>query len=144
MTTLTGSFVPFDIFPQSLAHKIHNLNADTIMCAITKDAPDVTNVTFATDITETDSNGYTAGGYALTKLASFQQGGVYRFAVNDLTITAVGGEIRGRYLVIYNASAGGSNDLICFLDAGAEFVAASGKTLPVNFGEYLFSSQLGA
>lgn len=96
-------FNKFNVFVEHLAHKVHNLQSDTLKVLLTNTAPVATN-TVKSDLVEIAAgNGYTAGGNSLTVVSSGQTGGVYKLVVNDTQFVASGGSIGPfQYAVVYN------------------------------------------
>lgn len=128
----------FDIFYESLGAELHNLNgSDTIKCALIDSGwtPNTaTDTTFSTiDANENSDTGYTAGG-ATVAMTWDAATGTLTCDTADATWTAGAGGITTRYAVIWNSSAGGTNDLICYslLDnTPADVTAASGVDFKV-------------
>ena len=134
------AWVQFDIFQTQLGAEGHNLNAtDTIKMALIDSSwtPNTaTDITFS--VVDGDelgtANGYTAGG-ATTVAGWTTSAGTTTFDVADVTWTATDDGITARYALLYNASAGGTNDLIayCLLDnTPADVTAAAGVDFKVN------------
>lgn len=129
----------FDIFYESLGTELHNLNAtDTIKIALIDSGwtPNTaTDVSFSViDANENSDTGYTAGGEeaAMTWAAAT---GTLTCDTADVSWTAGAGGITTRYAVVWNSSAGGTNDLICYslLDnTPADVTAAEGVDLKIN------------
>jgi hypothetical protein len=96
-------FNKFDQFPEDLAKKVHNLNADTIKVMLTNTAPVAANKVKA-DIAEiVAANGYVAGGLQAAFVSGAQAAGIYKLVLADATFTAAGGSINTfRYAVLYN------------------------------------------
>lgn len=126
----------FEAFVEHLAEKVHNLDTDTLMVALTNTAPNhATNTVFA-DITEISAgNGYTAGG-ADTQNATSRSGGTLSVTGTDVVWTASGGSIGAfRYVVLYNTTPSSPADpLIQSWDYGSGITLASGETFTVDFG----------
>ena len=129
----------YDVFYESLGAQLHDLDGvDTIKCALLDSGytPDTAvDVTFATiDADElATAFGYTAGG-AVTVATWDAAAGVLTLDVADITWTASGGSITARYAVLYNSSAGGTNDLIayCLLDnTPADVTATDGNDFKI-------------
>ena len=80
------------------------------------------------------ANGYTAGGD--TVAATFAtSAGTLTFDVADNVWTADGGSIVARYALLYNSSAGGTNDLIAYAlldNSPADVTATDTNTLIVT------------
>lgn len=120
----------FNAFVQDLGRKVHNLNSDSIKIALSNTAPSAANTVLA-DITEiAGTNGYTAGGVALTSTSFTQTSGTAKLAATSPSPswTASGGAMGAfRYIIIYNATASGS-PLIAYWDRGASLTLNSGDT----------------
>jgi len=129
----------YDVFLAQLGNELHDMNAsDTIKCALLDSgatpasATDVTFTTIDADELAT-ANGYTAGGTTCAATWATSSG-TLTFDVADATWTASGGSITARYAVLWNSSAGGTNDLIayCLLDnTPADVTATDGNTFSV-------------
>jgi len=119
----------------------------TIKVMLSNDTTNVTDVTKETkgQITEiADGNGYPAGGFALTVNASSGlSGSVYKYIVDDLTITANGGSIGPfRYVVFYNDSVSldpnnpnTSKPLIGYADYGSQITLGDGESFVLDFSQ---------
>lgn len=127
----------FYSFVEALAEKKHNLGSDTIKAMLSNTAPSLSN-TVKADITEISatSNGYTAGGSALTVTSSSQTSGVYKLVANDVTFTQSGASDLGpfRYVILYNDTAT-NDELIGYYDLESEIVlnGSSGATFSLDF-----------
>lgn len=133
MTALTK----FNQFPEDLAKKVHNLNADTLKVMLTNVAPVVTNAVKA-DITEISSgSGYTAGGTQATFVSGAQTAGTYKLVLNDVVFTASGGSIATfRYAVLYNDTPSSPADpLIGWYDYGVGLSITDGNSFTVDFDQ---------
>lgn len=128
-----ATFNKFDAFPEALAEKGHNLQADTLRVMLTNTLPVRTNAVKA-DIAEIAAgNGYVAGGPQAVVNSSAQTSGTYKLVCADTVITASGGSIAAaRYAVLYNATSG---LLIGWWDYGSTFTIATGETLTVDFDD---------
>ena len=129
----------YDVFLAQLGNELHDLNAtDTLKIALLDSGAtpaSATDVTFTTvDADElTTANGYTAGGDTVAATYA-TSAGVLTLDVADASWTASGGSITARYAVLWNSSAGGTNDLIayCLLDnTPADVTATDGNTFTV-------------
>lgn len=108
----------YDKFYESLGAELHNLNGvDTIKCAlftssyVPNTATDVSYSALGNEVA--NANGYTTGGVAIAATWD-AAAGTLTFDLADASWTASGGSITARYAVLYNASAGGANDIICY------------------------------
>lgn len=131
----------YEVFYEQLGNELHDLNAtDTIKMALllVGYTPDLTtDITFSViDADEHASgNGYTTGGDTVAATWAIAAANTMRFDVANNVWTASGGSIVARYAVLYNSSAGGTNDLIayCLLDnTPANVTATDGNTLTVT------------
>lgn len=129
-----ATFNKFNSFVEALAEKVHDLGADTLKIMLTNTAPVATNTVFAdlTDIAST-SNGYTAGGQAITVTASLQTSGTYKLVADPEVFTQSGVNDIGpfRYAVLYNDSAT-NKELIGWWDYGSAITLTGGETFTVD------------
>jgi hypothetical protein len=134
-----ASFNRYEIFSQKLAEKIHDLNADQLMLALTNTAPNLATHDELADITEIGGgNGYTAGG-ADTQNATSRSGAVTSVTGVDITWTASGGTIGPfRYAVLYNTTPTG-DPLIGYWDYGSSITLQNGEQFVADFGSSLFT-----
>jgi hypothetical protein len=124
----------FQCFVEDLAEKAHNLGSDTLKVALTNTLPVNTNTTWNTSDhpAPAATNGYTAGGNALTISSSAQTSGTYKLVLADSTFTASGGNLGPfRYVVLYNSTA--SAKCIGWYDYGSSITLADGETFTVDF-----------
>lgn len=130
----------YDVFMEQLGNELHDMNAtDVIKMALLTSSytpATTTDVTFAViDAAEVaGSYGYTTGGDTVAATWDAASG-TLTFDVANNIWTASGGSITARYAVLYNSSAGGTNDLIayCLLDnTPADVTATDGNTLTVT------------
>ena len=134
-------FKVFDVFQEELGAGTHDglkAGTDVIKGALIDSGwtPNTaTDTTFSTiDANENSDTGYTAGGATITATWDAATG-TLTFDGSDLSWTAGAGGITTRYLLVYNSSAGGTNDIICYslLDnTPADVTAAEGVDLKVN------------
>lgn len=132
-----GTFVEYDIFRQSLGKELHELSADTIKCALftTAYTPAAsTDVTFSalTGEVGTTNTGYTAGGATITQ--------TWTSAIlnaSNVQWTAGSAGLTAKYAVIYNSSAGATNNLIAYvaLDTSTTVSVTSGNNLTIDFND---------
>lgn len=126
-----ATYTKFYCFVEDLAEKVHNLGSDTLTVALTNSAPSQSNTVLA-NITEIS---YTyCSTRNITTTSSQQTTGTYILKLQDLTLTASGGNVGPfRYIVIYNSTAAGG-PLIAYYDYGASGVTlASGETFTIDF-----------
>ena len=131
---MTVTLTKFNNFVQDLAHKVHNLSADTFKVLLTNTAPVATNAVLADIAGEVASGaGYTTGGNAASITSCAQTAGVLKFILaNPATWTSSGTLGPFRYAVLYNATASGG-PLIGFADYGSALTLASAEMFTVQF-----------
>lgn len=136
------AFNKINDFVEHVAEGVHNLASDSFLVALSNTAPgsESSNPT-------ADGNGILANvtqiaytnlsSRALTISASAQASGLYKWTVNDLTLTASGGPVAGfRYIYIYNDTPTSPADpLIGYYDYGSTLVLADGESLTVDFDD---------
>lgn len=124
-----ATFNKFNSFVEAIAHGVHDLGEDTLMLALTKDAPTAADSVLA-DLNEID---YTyCSSRVMTRISSGQVDGKYTLICADLIIAATGGLVGPlRYVVLYNADAG-SQELIGYWDYGSEFALNNGETFTID------------
>lgn len=127
-----AAFNKFNSFVEAVAEKVHNLQSDTLTIALTAsaNAPVATNTQLSnlTQISYTNCSSRT-----LTVATSAQTSGTYKLVINDLVLTASGGNIAAfRYVIIYNATAT-NGELIGWYDYGVDVTVTSGNTFTIDF-----------
>lgn len=125
-----ATFNKFNSFVEALAEKIHNLGSDVLKVALTTVAPVAGNSVLAnlTQINYTNLSSRT-----LVVASSAQTGGVYKLTINDLILTAGGGDVAAfRYIVIYNDTAL-NDELIGWVDYGSNFIIVDGQSFTIDF-----------
>jgi hypothetical protein len=129
----TSSFVKFDCWVEDCAHGVHTLNTAALKVALVAaaNAPDTATDAVLADLTEIS---YTnASSRDLTTASSGQTAGTYKLVLDDLSITASGGDVGPfRYAVIYNDSAA-SDNLIGVLDWGSDLTLSNGQSFDLDF-----------
>jgi hypothetical protein len=132
-----ASFNKFEQFVEDLAHKVHNLSADTLRMYLTNTAPSASLDAVRADLpTElANGNGYTTNGPTVAIASSDQTAGVYKLTLTDLTITASGGSLGPfRYFILYNDTPTSPADpLIGWWDYGSSLTLADGESVTVDF-----------
>lgn len=124
----------FYSFVEALAEKVHNLGSDTLKVALTNTAPNLTDTQLSSITQLSNGSGYSAGGYTVTTTSSAQTSGTYKLVLQDLAITANGGNLGPfRYLVVYNDTAT-NDELIGYYDYGTALTLVnSGNPLNVDW-----------
>ena len=129
-----ASYNKFRQFVEDVAHKVHDLETDQLMVALTAaaNAPVNTNEVLA-DLTEVTYTNLSSRN--ITTDTSAQTTGTYKLVLTDLVLTASGGSVGPlRYVVIYNDTPTSPADpLIAWYDYGSEITLADGETLTVDF-----------
>jgi hypothetical protein len=120
----------FNCFTENLAEKIHNLQSDQLVIALSNVAPIATN-TILTDITEISYTNLSSRN--LTVASSTETSGTYSLKINNISLTASGGSVATfRYLVVYNDTAA-TDPLILWVDYGSGLTLADTEALDITF-----------
>lgn len=129
-----SAYNKFHQFVEDLAHKVHDFSADQLTVALcaAANAPVATNSVLA-DLTEISYANCSSRN--ITTASSSQTTGTYSLVLNDLTLTASGGNIAAfRYVVVYNnAPASPLDPLIAWYDYGSDLTIADGESLLIDF-----------
>ncbi len=134
-----ASFNRYEIFSEKLATKIHDLNADTLMVALTNTSPNLATHDELADIGEISAgNGYSAGGIDTLNSTS-RSGAVTSVVGTDCTWTASGGTIGPfQWAVLYNTTPTG-DPLIGNWNYGSAVTLQIGEQFVVDFGASMFT-----
>lgn len=128
-------WIKFNVFPENLAEKMHDLGADALKVALTNTAPSPADDTLS-DIAQIAAT----GGYApaaVTVTSSSQTGGTYSLVVDPITWTAAGADFAPfRYLVLYNDTPAGK-PLIAYIDYGTSYTLPDGQPFTHQAGTLL-------
>ena len=120
----------FEQFVEDMAHKIHDLESDTLKVMLTLTAPVATNAVKA-NLTEISAgDGYTAGGDTVAQTGFTQASGTYKLTLTDNVWTASAGTFADfRFPVLYNDTPAGPVDpLMFFWDHGSTVDLGAGET----------------
>lgn len=130
-----SAYNKFNDFAEQLLRGEYSFGADVLKAVLTDAAPSV-SYTQLSDITEISaSGGYPSGGITLTGNNITETGGIARFFLNNIVLTATGADIGPfRYCVIYNSSSA-SDLLLCWLDYGVSRTLYDGEDLKLNFDQ---------
>jgi len=125
-----ATFNKFNAFVEAVAEKVHNLGSDQLTLALTNTAPTSAGaiLTDVSQITYTNCSSRN-----LTVASSAQTSGTYKLTINDIILTASGGNVGPfRYVVLYNSTTASGN-LIGWYDYGSSITLADTETLTVDF-----------
>lgn len=128
----TASLIKFNSFVEAVAHGVHNLGSDQLTVALVAaaNAPTAADENLG-DLTEATYTNCSSRN--ITTDSSEQTGGVYKLTLNDLILTAGGGEVGPfRYIVIYNDDAA-SDELVAAFDYGEDVTLVDGETFTIDF-----------
>lgn len=140
-----ASYVKYEVFPEHLAGKVHDLfgsggSIDAVKVVIHTDAPVVGTDAGLADLTQITGTGYTAGGQSVTPVGT-RTGGTMSLAGTDVVWTAGASDwtATARYVTMYNDTPTSPADpVIAYWDYGATFAMANGETFTVDFGATIF------
>lgn len=132
-----GTFVEYDVFRHQLGLEKHLLGTDTLKVALftathtPNAASDVSFSALTNEHSATDT-GYTAGGATLTSTWT-----TAILNASNTVWTAGTSGITAKWAVVYNSSAGGTNDLIAYveLESGGTVSVTSGNTLTIDYND---------
>jgi len=133
-----ATFVKINDFVEALAHKLHDLESDSLSIALSNTAPGSES-----PVPTADGNGVLANvtqisyanlsSRAITTTSSAVTSGTYKLTLDDLVLTASGGAVaQFRYVYIFNDTAAGK-ELIGYYDYGAAVDLADGDTFTIDF-----------
>lgn len=126
-----ATFNKFQPFVEHIAEKVHNLQSDALVIALTNTPPAAANGVLA-DLTQIAYTNLSAR--AVTVASSVQTAGTYKLTCNDLVLTASGAVAAFRYVVLYNDTPTSPADpLIGWWDYGSSVALANGETFTVDF-----------
>lgn len=128
-----ATYVKFDQFVEDAAHKVHDLETDQLVVALTNSAPTVATDATISDISEVSYANCSSRN--ITTTSSAETSGTYKLTLTDLTLTASGGTVGPfRYVVIYNDTTSVPTDaLIAYYDYGSSITLADTETLLIDF-----------
>lgn len=135
----TSSWNKFNDFTEQLVRGVHDWDAHTFKIALTNTAPTAAQISLDTGTSgnhppPTNTNGYTAGGTALTGITVSESSGTTTVQANQVVFTATGALGPFRYAILYNDSATTPADaLISWFDYNGEINLSSGETFTVKF-----------
>lgn len=127
-----ASFNFFTSFKTEIGLKSHNLNTDTLKCALSNTAPSAGQTVFDPVTNHPpptpNANGYTTGGHDTTNV--FSAG---KMTGTDIVITATAGGISSfRYVILYNDD-NGTDMLVGWWDYGSSISLNEGETFTIDF-----------
>lgn len=132
-----ATFTKVNDFVEDLAHKIHDLETDQLVVALSNTAPGSESSNPASDgngvLANVTQITYTnLSSRSITTSSSGVTSGTYKLVLADLTLTASGSVGPFRYVYIYNDDAT-NDELIAYYDYGSSITLASGETLEIDF-----------
>lgn len=130
-----AAYNKFQQFVEDLAHKVHKLDTDQLVVALTTqaNAPVATNEILAnlTPISYTNLSSRN-----ITTTSSGHTTGTYKLTLTDLVLTASGAVATFRHVVIYNDTPTSPADpLIAWFDHGSDVTLANTETYTINFDD---------
>ena len=133
-----ATYTKFQCFVKDLAHGVHNFDSNTIKVALSNasNVPSASAHVKLADITTVSTANL--DGVTLTKSSSGQTTGTYKYAPNDLTMTASADVGPFQYVIIYNDTHL-DKPLIAWYDYGSEVTLHANDTFTLDFGTELFS-----
>ena len=128
-----AAFVKIEHFVEALAHKLHDLESDQIVVALSNSAPTVGTDEVIGDIAEISYTNCSSRNVVTS--ASIQVSGTYKLTLTDLVLTASGGTVGPfRYVILYNDTSTLDN-LIGYYDYGSSITLNDGETLTIDFSD---------
>lgn len=135
-----ATFNKLNGFVEHLAEKVHNLQSDQLVIALSNTAPGSegtppTGATTACVLANVTQITYTnLSSRNITTSSSAQSAGTYALSLTDLVLTASGAVGPFRYIYLYNDTPTSPADpLIGYWDYGSSISLASGETLTIDF-----------
>lgn len=131
------AFNKFNQFVEDVYHGEHNLFSDQLGFVLTAAAnpPLATYVSLGNLVQVSLAN---ASSTNFVTVSSSQTGGIYQFILDDLNVSASGGDIGPfRYAVIYNTT---NDRLMGWSDYGQEITVLDGSIFKFDFGSSLFTA----
>ena len=129
-----ANYTKFNSFVEAVAEKVHNLGSDQLKVALTNTDPTAAATNYAgltSPLPTTNLVGATP--FNITRTSSSQTSGTYSLVLEDLVLTASGGDVGPfRYVVIYNDTAT-NDELIGYYDYGASTSITDGNTFTIDF-----------
>jgi hypothetical protein len=127
-----ATFNKFNAFTEQLAKAVHNLATHQFVLALSAVAPVAGNSVLA-DLTQIAYTNLSSRN--LTVTSAVQAGGVLKWVVQDLVLTASGGSVTTfRYVTIYNDTATSPADaLVGWYDYGSNVTLLDGESFTVDF-----------
>jgi len=133
-----ATFNKVNDFVEAVAHKLHDLETDQLVIALSNTAP-------ASETSDPSATGngvlanvtqiaYTnLSSRNITTTSSAEASGTYKLTLTDLVLTASGGAVADfRYVYVYNDTAT-NDELIGYYDYGSTVSLADGDTFTIDF-----------
>jgi hypothetical protein len=123
------TFTPFQPLGLALGTKKHDLATDQLVVALSNVAPNASDDTLS-DITEISYTNCSTRDLVTTSFT--QTGGTASLVLEDLVLTATGGDIpEFRYVIVYNDDAT-NDDLIGYIDYGSAVNVTENNTFTID------------
>lgn len=126
-----AAFNKFNVFVEDVIKKVHNLQTDQLMVALTNVAPDAMDAVL-TDLTEI--NYANLSSRVVSTTSCVQTAGLLKLVVADLVLNATGVVQTFQYVVLYNNTAAGKN-LIGWYDRGGTITLVNGDSVTIDFSQ---------
>lgn len=132
----TTNFTRFHCLSADLGLARHNWSSDNLRFALTNSAPSPSANAVLADITEISGGfGYTTGGITIPLTSWSQSGGLADLVVQNVTLTASGGNIGPwRWCVVFNNTPVNKN-LIGYGDYGSSITISDGEQHLFEFNQ---------
>lgn len=129
-----ATFTLFHSFREAIAEEKHNFASDTLKIALCAAAnPPVVGNSVLADLTQIAYTNLSSR--VLVVSSSSQAAGLYKLKIDNLILSAAGGNVAAwQYIVIYNDTAT-NDELIGYSDYGAPYIIVDGTVFNVNFNQ---------
>jgi hypothetical protein len=131
----TSTYSKFHQFVEDLAHKVHDLETDSLRVALCAAAnpPSVSAHAVLANLTTVSLANLADP--SITIASSGQTSGTYTLTLSDKTLTASGGSVGPfRYVIVYNDTPTSPADpLLGYYDYGSDITLNAGESLLVDF-----------
>lgn len=136
------TFTIFDEFAENIGGSAGGvgiaMNTDSFKLALSNVAPDQTNNSQLSDITQIAAgNGYATGGAALTTVTwaeTAANSGIWKFNSDDVTFTATGGNIATHQYAVLYSDTSTNKLLVGYVDRGSSATITNGNSRTWDVG----------